>query len=62
MTVREYLVANPDKPSYTIKCGRKEYACNIFDANAIFGKFEIKHIGHRQISENLVILTINPAS
>lgn len=58
MTVREYLIKNPGKASYTIKASGKNFLCNLFDANSIFGEREIEKIVSRYGNKNLPLLII----
>ena len=52
MTVKEYLINNPDKAAYTIKKGRKSYLCNLFECVQFFGNASIKKIGYRENFDN----------
>lgn len=58
MTVKEYLVQNPNKASYTIKYGKKQYLCNIFEANSFFGDRSVKRVSPKYGNENLPLVTI----
>lgn len=58
MTVREYLKENSNKAAYTIREGRKNYLCTIFEANSYFGNREIKRISYRYDSKELPLLTL----
>lgn len=58
MTVREYLINNPNKAAYTIKLGRKQYLCTIFEANIFFGDKTVKKVTPKYGIENLPILHI----
>lgn len=48
MTVKEYLLQNPNKSAYTIKKGRKSYLCNLIECAQFFGNASIKKIGYRK--------------
>lgn len=58
MTVREYIIENQDKASYTIKLGRKKYLCNKFDANSFFGNMIIKKVDCKYNNENMPIIFV----
>ena len=58
MTVREYLIENPNKAAYTIRQGRKNYLCTIFEANSYFGSKEVKKVSYRYDSKELPLLTL----
>lgn len=59
MTIREYLLKNQSKASYTIKLKKKEYLCNIFDSNSVFGERTIRNVTYRDGNKNLPIITVS---
>lgn len=54
MNVKEYLLQNPDKSSYTVKTGRKSYLCNLIECAKIFGNADIKKIEYQKNFDNTI--------
>lgn len=57
MTVREFIVKNPQFKVYHVKLGKKKYLTNLFETNSFFGEKMITKIkyDYKQIPN----LTIN---
>ncbi len=54
MKVKEYLLQNPNKSSYTVKIGKKSYLCNLIECSRIFGNADIKKIGYQKNFNNTI--------
>ena len=59
MTVKNYVLENPNKISYTIRINKKYYGCNAIEAINVFGNLEVKTITNKFDSEKLVQLNID---
>lgn len=59
MKVKDYLLENPNKASYTIRINKKYYGCNVVEALKVFGNLEVKTVTNRLDSEELVQLNID---
>lgn len=58
MTVKDYIVNNPNKAAYTIRKGKTDYLCTNFEANSFFGSEEVKEVTFKYDSEQLPLLQL----
>ena len=59
MKVKDYLLENPNKISYTIRINKKYYGCNAVEALRVFGNLEVRTVTNKFDSEELVQLNID---